>query len=267
MPRELIVSPAIFARLSAFWRKVGCPSLFCFNANDILVSNALDLIDYGREPKELDYAYMIQSFQRFLFEHLVAEGNDPRSNPVVVKGSSYEYNQQNPVPPPITQLVGIDAKNVVTCLHCKTSKSKDNMTHIVDLIYPRTVCILDTFEPHHLTCPPQILPNDTVPYSDFPTILRNSLLRKMTHKATCQTCGKNFSNFSTRREIATRDLPSTLAVNACVNTDDNFKYWFDHRNQTFLKPQIALHGEVDDVEDPEAAIYQLRVSFVKIYEA
>ena len=88
----------------------------------------------------------------------------------------------------------------------------------------------------------------------------------MTHKATCQNCGKNFSNFSSRREIPTRDLPLTLAVNACVNTDDNFKYWFDHRNQTFLKPQIELHGEMDDMDDPEVAVYQLRVGSVRILE-
>ncbi|KAE9386325.1 PAB-dependent poly(A)-specific ribonuclease subunit PAN2 [Gymnopus androsaceus JB14] len=211
------------------------------------LSNAIDLVDYGREPTELDYAHMIQSFQRFLFEHLIFEGYDPSSNPIIVKGSSYESHQPNTAPAPITQLVGIDAKNVVTCLHCGETRSKDNMTHIVDLIYPRT-----------------ILPNETVPYAEFTTILRNSLLRKMTHKATCQNCGKNFSNFSSRREIPTRDLPLTLAVNACVNTDDNFKYWFDHRNQTFLKPQIELHGEMDDMDDPEIAVYQLRAVIVQI---
>lgn len=108
-----------------------------YNVN--LVSNAIDLVDYGREPTELDYAHMIQSFQRFLFEHLIFEGNDPSSNLIIVKGSSYEHNQPNPPPAPITQLVGIDAKNAVTCLHCGATRSKDNMIHIVDLIYPRTV--------------------------------------------------------------------------------------------------------------------------------
>ncbi|KAJ3902046.1 ubiquitin carboxyl-terminal hydrolase-domain-containing protein [Lentinula edodes] len=211
------------------------------------MSNAIDLVDYGREPTELDYAHMIQSFQRFLFDRLVLEGNDLTANPIILKGSSYERNEQTTVPAPITQLVGIDTKNVVTCFHCKAARSKDNLTHVVDLIYPRT-----------------ILPNDTVPYSDFPTILRNSILRNMTHKAACTNCGKNFSNFSSRREISTRDLPLTLAVNACVNSEDNFKYWFDHRNQTFLKPQIELHGEVDDMEDPEGAIYQLRAVIVQV---
>lgn len=105
------------------------------------MSNAIDLVDYGREPTELDYAHMIQSFQRFLFEHLIFEGYDPSSNPIIVKGSSYESHQPNTAPAPITQLVGIDAKNVVTCLHCGETRSKDNMTHIVDLIYPRTVCV------------------------------------------------------------------------------------------------------------------------------
>ncbi|KAF5379932.1 hypothetical protein D9757_007171 [Collybiopsis confluens] len=234
------------------------------------MSNAIDLVDYGREPTELDYAHMIQSFQRFFFDLLVTEGNDlsGQGNPVIVRKQD-EPTLQNPnislmpsnidpVAAPITQLVGIDAKNVVTCLHCRSTRSKENMTHVVDLIYPRT-----------------ILPNDTVPYSDFPTILRNSLLRKMTHKATCPTCGRNFSNFSSRRQIPTRDLPHTLAVNACVNTEDNFKYWLNRSrdrvrkdgsqgHQTFLRPQIELSGEVDDIDDPEVAVYQLRAVIVQV---
>ncbi|KAJ3968349.1 ubiquitin carboxyl-terminal hydrolase-domain-containing protein [Lentinula raphanica] len=211
------------------------------------LSNAIDLVDYGREPTELDYAHMIQSFQRFLFDRLLLEGHDFTSNPVVVKSSLYERDSEIPVPAPITQLVGINTTNVVTCFHCKAAKSKGNLTHVVDLIYPRT-----------------ILPNDTVPYADFPTILRNSILRNMTHKAACTNCGKNFSNFSSRREISTQDFPLTLAVNACVNSEDNFKYWIDHRNQTFLKPQIELHGEVDGIEDPEGAIYELRAVIVQV---
>ncbi|KAJ3925319.1 MAG: hypothetical protein NXY57DRAFT_1044205 [Lentinula lateritia] len=76
----------------------------------------------------------------------------------------------------------------------------------------------------------------------------------MTHKAACTNCGKNFSNFSSRREISMRHLPLTLAVNA---------YWFDHQNQTFLKLQIKLHGEVDDMEDPEGKL-QFPASFPRV---
>ncbi|KAJ3858387.1 hypothetical protein EV359DRAFT_1684, partial [Lentinula novae-zelandiae] len=50
---------------------------------------------------------------------LVLEGNDLTTNPIILKGSSYKGNEQTTVPAPITQLVGIDMKNVVICFHCK----------------------------------------------------------------------------------------------------------------------------------------------------
>ncbi|KAJ4467531.1 hypothetical protein C8R41DRAFT_716151, partial [Lentinula lateritia] len=78
-------------------------------------------------------------FQRFLFDCLLLEGNDLTANPIILKGSLYKRNEQTTVPAPITQLVRIDTKNVVTCFHCKAARSKDNLTHVVDLIYPRTV--------------------------------------------------------------------------------------------------------------------------------
>jgi len=105
----------------------------------LLVSNAIDLIDYGREPREIDYSHMIQSFHRFMVDHLSLEGNAFPQNPILVKESSFKYDNHNPPPAPITQLLGIDAKNVITCLSCKAVREKENMTHIVDLIYPRRV--------------------------------------------------------------------------------------------------------------------------------
>jgi hypothetical protein len=99
--------------------------------------------------------------------------------------------------------------------------------------------------------------NEPLPL-DFTAILRNALLRHMSHKATCQTC-KHFSNFSSRRSIASRDLPPILAVNASVYTPESLSYWLDNRGQTFLKSQIELHGQVEGIDDPESAVYALRV--------
>ena len=56
---------------------------------------------------------------------------------------------QSPAAAPITQLLGIDAKNVITCLSCKAVREKENMTHIVDLVYPRKVWISHLI---HLAC-------------------------------------------------------------------------------------------------------------------
>lgn len=35
--------------------------------------------------------------------------------------------------------MGIDGKNVVTCMSCKNTREKEGMTHIIDLMYPRKV--------------------------------------------------------------------------------------------------------------------------------
>lgn len=95
---------------------------------------------------------------------------------------------------------------------------------------------------------------------DFESVLRSSLLRHITHKATCQTC-KQFSSFDARRAIPTKDLPPVLAINAAVYNEDNLKYWLDG-NSTFLKPMIEVRGEVDGIDDPDSVIYELRVSFL-----
>lgn len=106
----------------------------------ISAKNAIDIIDYGREPTEVDYAHMIQSFHRFLLDHLSLEGNTFPHNPhIFVSSDKDDYNA--PAAAPITQLLGIDAKNVITCTNCHAIRDKENMTHIVDLLYPRKVCL------------------------------------------------------------------------------------------------------------------------------
>ncbi|KAJ7168294.1 ubiquitin carboxyl-terminal hydrolase-domain-containing protein [Mycena crocata] len=207
-------------------------------------SNAIELIDYGRDSTEVDYALMIQSFHRFLLDHLSSEGNTFPHNPLILKNQSFTPMSLLPVAAPATQLLGIDAKNLITCMNCKAVREKENMTHVIDLTYPRPIL------------------NEPLPL-EFTAILRNALLRQMSHKATCQTC-KHFSNFSSRRSIASRDLPPILAVNASVYTPESLSYWLDNRNQTFLKPHIELHGQVEGIDDPESVVYELRSLVVQI---
>jgi hypothetical protein len=109
-----------------------------------------------------------------------------------------------------------------------------------------------------LKTPSQSSPNDPPTATDFSAILRNSILRHMAHKATCQTC-KQFSTFSSRRSIPTRDLPPILAVNVSIYNDQTLEFWLDVRGQTFLKPQVEIQGQVEGVDDPEIALYNLRV--------
>lgn len=81
---------------------------------------------------------MIQSFHRFLLDHLSLEGNTFPHNPHIVRASG-QGDEHTPAAAPITQLLGIDAKNVITCMNCHAVRDKENMTHIVDLQYPRRV--------------------------------------------------------------------------------------------------------------------------------
>lgn len=103
------------------------------------MNNAIELIDFGRETAELTYGHMIQSFHRFLVDHLSSEGNSFPHNPVLIPTPSMSPSHISPAPAPITQLLGIDAKNVITCLSCRAVREKENMTHVIDMIYPRKV--------------------------------------------------------------------------------------------------------------------------------
>ncbi|RPD59176.1 hypothetical protein L226DRAFT_488705 [Lentinus tigrinus ALCF2SS1-7] len=210
------------------------------------MNNAIELIDYGRESTELNYAHMIQMFHRFLIDHLSSEGNSFPHNPALLP-SLGPADLHSPAPAPITQLLGIDAKNVIVCQSCHAVREKENMTHLIDLTYP--VRKLPTNDPVHET--------------DFASILRNSLLRQTTHKATCQTC-KQFATFESRRSIRTRDLPPLLAVNAACHNEDTHKFWRDQRRTTFLKPRIELRGHIDGMDDPETVVYELRAVVVQV---
>ena len=235
--------------------------------------NQLELIDYGREPTEVDYAHMIQSFHRFLIDHLSSEGNSFPHNPLIFQHpSSYTPSTVfqvgthpstnasfSPAAAPVTQLLGIDAKNIIVCLSCKAVREKENMTHVVDMIYPRKVPLLLVLRGSFFTFVIiQPLPNELPPQATFPDILRASLIRQMTHKATCQTC-KQFSTFSSRRSISSVDLPPILAVNASVYNEENLRYWMDTRSGRFLAPIVEMRGEVEGVDDAESVTYELRV--------
>ncbi|PCH34179.1 hypothetical protein WOLCODRAFT_15157 [Wolfiporia cocos MD-104 SS10] len=102
-----------------------------------------------------------------------------------------------------------------------------------------------------------LVPTEPPSDADFATILRHSILRPTTHKATCQTC-KRFASFESQRSIRTKDLPPILAVNANVFTEETHKFWMDSKGQTFLKPTVSLCGQLEGVDDPEEAVYELR---------
>ena len=101
-----------------------------------IASNAIELIDYGGEAAGVDYAQKIQAFHRFLVDHLSSECNAFPRNPTLLP---HVFHSQAPSPAPISQLIGIDGKNIITCSHCKDVREKDNLIHVIDLIYSRKV--------------------------------------------------------------------------------------------------------------------------------
>jgi hypothetical protein len=100
--------------------------------------------------------------------------------------------------------------------------------------------------------------SEQLPVSDFAATIRSSLLRNISHKATCPAC-KQFTIFTSRRYISSRDLPQVLVVNANVYNDETWEFWQNNRSKTFLQPQVDLYGQIDGVDDPELVSYIIRV--------
>jgi hypothetical protein len=155
-----IASRVISARLLGSWLTVTFRLSSQDSSTDIRMctrtkaQNQLELIDYGREPTEVDYAHMIQSFHRFLIDHLSSEGNSFPHNPIVFHHpppstmfqadthTNKNTSTHSPAAAPVTQLLGIDGKNIIVCLSCKAVREKENMTHVIDMVYPKKVCFL-----------------------------------------------------------------------------------------------------------------------------
>lgn len=210
-------------------------------------------------PAGTDYAQIIQSFHRFFVDHLVVEGDMTPSNPVIVSDlNSY-------APPPLTQLVGVSAKTDTTCLSCRATRSKYNTTHILDLVYPRTVRFAH-FQSRFTPLTSIHKAGAAEPSVDFNSIIRDSLFREVTYKATCPFC-RRVAVFESRRSLATKDLPPVLAVNTSVFNQENIKFWLDMKKRRFLTPSISLRGQVDGVDDSETAAYELRVRVLAPSEA
>ena len=103
-----------------------------------IASNAIEIVDYGREGKGIDYTQKIQTFHRFLVDHMSSEGNNFPNNPFLLPTSPRSI----PAVSPITQLLGIDGKNYIICSACKRVREKHNLTHVIDLVYPKKVSLI-----------------------------------------------------------------------------------------------------------------------------
>lgn len=102
----------------------------------------MSVIDYGRETVDVDYVSKIQTFNRFMLEQFISEGNVFPHNPRIVphgNQSSTTGDFITPAPAPITQLFGIDAKSIIICGNCGARRDKEGLAHVVEMLYPKKV--------------------------------------------------------------------------------------------------------------------------------
>ena len=107
--------------------------------------NAIELIDYGVDLAETNYARMIQMFHRFLLDHLAVEEESYSDNPSLLPPDP-SFPQRTAMSPPITQLLGMYSRNASICTYCKVMREKEQVTFVIDLIYSRKVDL----EPHSI---------------------------------------------------------------------------------------------------------------------
>lgn len=100
------------------------------------LAQSFGVVDYARDGSEPDYVSMIQLFNRFMIDHIVPEASSP-SNPLLLQPQ--RPAEIGPASSPITQLLGIESTSTSTCGSCGSTKDKQGLSHIIDLIYPRQV--------------------------------------------------------------------------------------------------------------------------------
>jgi hypothetical protein len=192
----------------------------------------MDLIEYGKDEQGKDYSARIQAFSRFLLDRLVAEWNSFPRNPRLRKS----LDLMTPAAPPITQLTGLSMQTITACSICSSAKERSTISHVIEMVYPR-----------------QAGP-------DFSTLLRDSIIREIAHKATCSNC-KRLVPFWSRRSFAAEDLPPVMVVHACITSADQQLVWRDQRKATFLTPSVNIKGHGEGIEDNTEVEYTVRVRY------
>ena len=99
-------------------------------------AGSFGVVDYARDGSEPDYVSMIQLFNRFMIDHIVPEASSP-SNPLLFQTRRPVIDA--PIPSPMTQLLGIESTSTSTCGSCGSTRDKQGLSHIIDMVYPRQV--------------------------------------------------------------------------------------------------------------------------------
>ncbi|KZT59790.1 hypothetical protein CALCODRAFT_176596 [Calocera cornea HHB12733] len=212
---------------------------FCKALSSFPQANALGLVESDYQDNTTDYGTLIQTFQRFLLDQMTTESDrKPGKNPALCE----DLRGHPLTSSPVTQLTGLNTTTVVTCLQCRATSTKEGISHVVDLVYPR-----------------KGLSNEPSPANDFQSILSSSLTRNMTYKGTCPSC-RNVTISGSRRVLHGRSLPPTLAINAAAQSPDNASYWADGRKgERFLKSKVT--AKVESIVDEGSEAVDVEVEY------
>ncbi|EJD46063.1 hypothetical protein AURDEDRAFT_87257 [Auricularia subglabra TFB-10046 SS5] len=213
-------------------------SNFCNTFTSIPAAAAMGIVDFEYDTakgERTDYVGMIQQFNRFLTEQMAGEGNAFPLNPHIVPPKVVDGVVQ-PAKATLTQLMGIDAKDVFECSSCGAQREKDRVTTTVDLMYPRK----------------------WIGEHDFASLLRLSILREREHKATCPSCHQQ-TTMRSLRAVRSSDLPPLLSVNACAY--DAADAWTDVRG---APPILTSHVSIQLEEDAPPVKYEVRALVVQV---
>ncbi|WVQ83826.1 PAB-dependent poly(A)-specific ribonuclease subunit PAN2 [Cryptococcus sp. DSM 104549] len=252
---------------------------------------ALGLMDNNQSTKSTaPYGSLIQNFNRWLLSTFSTES--------IVEGSTFDLlrsaspsGESDGAPEllekmsikdgqsAIDQVLGVQLKTTNTCRSCGFVSERESTLHVVDLVYPKK----------------------TNPAPTFADVLRSSIQRDSSTKATCSNC-KHFALLGSRRVLnlgkggggkKKRDaLPPVISVNAMMTAPDVFGFWRDRKEGKgkggattaasgggrFLSKRVGFHlgdgGELSVVKEGkegkegagETVWYEVRSMVVQIQE-
>ena len=209
-------------------------------------ASALGLLDADANAKSTSpYGSLIQNFNRWLLSTFstesVVEGETfdllPRSDEM--DGLSLSDRSSA-----IDQVLGIKVRTTNRCKDCNFVSTRESTLHAVDLQYPKSTPAADL---------------------EFASVLRSSIIRETSTKASCSRC-KRFAWLVSSRTLApeANSLPPVLTVNAMLTSNDIAEIWQDRADgSSFLSPTLSFSlgsdGQLLVEEGPDALTYQLRV--------
>ena len=155
----------------------------------------------------------------------------------------------------VDQVLGISVRTTNTCERCHHVASRDSVIHAIDLAYPRK-------------------PENHLPFTD---VLRSSILRETSRKATCANC-KHFAVLNTQRTVVGQSdcgMPPVFTVNTMVSGPEIFELWRDTSEDggatQYLPPEVAIargqNGDLTVSTDGIGARYAVTSLVVQIQES